>query len=151
MRLSKFMAKILLLNGPNLNLLGRREPEVYGSETLADIEARLLAQSAAAGANLECLQSNAEHVLLDRIHNCLDDGTDFIIINPGAWTHTSIALRDALLGVKVPFIEVHLSNVYQREVFRHHSYLSDVALGCIIGLGSLGYELALQAALNKTG
>jgi 3-dehydroquinate dehydratase-2 len=143
------MAKILVLNGPNLNLLGTREPEVYGSQTLADIEARLLKLGADQGHSVECLQSNAEPVLIDRVHKAKNDGTRFIIINPAAFTHTSIALRDALLGVRVPFIEVHLSNVHARETFRHHSYFSDVAVGTIVGLGAQGYELALQAAFAR--
>lgn len=142
------MTKLLLLNGPNLNLLGKREPGVYGSATLQDIVEQLRAEAAALDAELDDLQSNAEHVLIDRIHQAANDGTDVVIINPGAFTHTSIALRDAFLGVAMPFIEVHLSNVYQRENFRHHSYLSDVAEGCIIGLGSQGYSLALQAAVQ---
>lgn len=143
------MTKLLVLNGPNLNLLGRREPEIYGSDTLADINVRLEAQAEAAGAALECFQSNAEHILIERIHAAGGDGTDFIIFNPGAYTHTSVALRDALLGVGIPFIELHLSNVHAREEFRQHSYLSDIAVGVISGLGAHGYELALQAALNR--
>lgn len=143
------MAKLLVLNGPNLNLLGRREPEIYGSDTLAAIDARLKAQAKAAGATLDSFQSNAEHALVERIHAASDDGTDFIIINPGALTHTSVALRDALLGVGIPFLELHLSNVHAREAFRRHSYLSDVAVGVICGLGAHGYELALQAALAR--
>lgn len=144
------MAKILILNGPNLNLLGRREPEIYGSETLADIEKRLAAIANDGGHEIDFLQSNAEVDLVNRIHQAQEDGTDFIIINPGAFTHTSITLRDALLGVAIPFIEVHLSNVHSREKFRHHSYLSDVAIGVITGLGSQGYELALAAAVKQT-
>ena len=140
---------ILVLHGPNLNLLGQREPGVYGSQTLADIDARLQQQAQAAGMALESLQSNHEGVLIDRIHAAARDGTRFILINPGAYTHTSIALRDALLGVAIPFIEIHLSNVYRRESFRQKSFFSDIADGCIIGLGALGYELALQAALAK--
>src|ERR1700761_2951314 len=143
------MAQILLLNGPNLNLLGAREPAVYGSDTLQDIESRIAASAQAKGHNLVSFQSNAEHELIDRVHAAKRDGTRFIIINPGAFTHTSIALRDAFLGVAVPFIEVHLSNIYARESFRHHSYLSDVAVGCIVGLGPIGYELALQAACAR--
>lgn len=143
------MAKVLVLNGPNLNLLGRREPEIYGSDTLDDINARLTAQADAAGATLESFQSNAEHALIERIHAARMDGTDFIIFNPGAYTHTSVALRDALLGVRVPFIELHLSNVYAREAFRRHSYFSDIAVGVISGLGAHGYELALHAALSR--
>jgi 3-dehydroquinate dehydratase II len=143
------MTAILVLNGPNLNLLGQREPSIYGSDTLADIDARLKALCEQAGASLECFQSNAEHALIDRIHAAGAAGTDFILINPGAFTHSSIALRDALLGVGIPFIEVHLSNTHAREAFRRHSYLSDIAVGVISGLGAHGYELALQAALRR--
>lgn len=140
------MAHLLLLNGPNLNLLGTREPEVYGHTTLADIEA-LMAQSAKKlGHHLECLQSNHEGVLIDRIHAARSDGTDFILINPGAFTHTSVAIRDALAGVAKPYIELHLSNVHAREPFRQHSYLADLAVGVICGFGPHSYELALQAA-----
>jgi 3-dehydroquinate dehydratase II len=140
------VAKLLLLNGPNLNLLGTREPEVYGSATLKEIEMRLVAQAAELGHELTCTQSNAEHELVERVQNAKAVGVQFAILNPGAFTHTSIALRDALLGVKLPFIEVHLSNIFAREPFRHHSYFSDIAAGCIIGLGAQGYELALRAA-----
>lgn len=140
------MASILLLNGPNLNLLGTREPGVYGADTLASITENLRQQAAALGHTLSDFQSNAEYALIDRIHQARDDGTAFIIINPAAFTHTSVALRDALLAVAIPFIEVHLSNVHKREVFRHHSYFSDVAQGVIVGLGAQGYSLALQAA-----
>ncbi len=143
------MARVLVLHGPNLNLLGTREPEVYGTDTLADIDFRLKAAASEAGANLSSFQSNAEGALIDRIHEARKDGTDFILINPGAFTHTSIALRDALIGVAIPFIEVHLSNVHAREPFRRHSYLSDVAVGVICGLGAKGYELALSAALGR--
>ena len=143
------MASILVLNGPNLNLLGTREPETYGRTTLADIEARL--QDLADAHQLECFQSNAEGALIDRIHQAGHDGVDFILINPAALTHTSVALRDALLGVDIPFVEIHLSNVFAREGFRHHSYLSDVAVGVISGLGAQGYELALAAALARVG
>jgi len=143
------MASILVLNGPNLNLLGSREPAVYGTRTLDDINARLLEQAKSAGHHLQFLQSNAEYELIERIHAARAEGIDFIIINPAAFTHTSIALRDALLGVQIPFIEVHLSNVHARETFRHHSYLADVAIGSIVGLGALGYELALQAACAR--
>ena len=139
-------AKILLLNGPNLNLLGTREPDVYGNETLADIEARLVSLAAEQGQLMTCLQSNAEHELVDAVHQAKTDGVAFIIINPGALTHTSIALRDAFLGVAIPFVEVHLSNVHAREAFRHTSYLSDIAVGVIAGMGAQGYEFALQAA-----
>lgn len=141
------MAKLLLLNGPNLNLLGTREPGVYGSTTLADIEQRCAELARTLGSHeLSCFQSNAEHELLDRIHAARREDIAFIVINPAAFTHTSVALRDALLGVGIPFVEVHLSNVFAREPFRHHSYLSDIAVGVISGLGAQGYELALRAA-----
>ena len=143
------MATILVLNGPNLNLLGTREPEVYGKQTLADIDAHLQKLGTDHGHSIECLQSNAEAVLIERVHKTKTDGTRFIIINPAAFTHTSIALRDALLGVSIPFIEVHLSNVHAREAFRQHSYFSDIAVGTIVGLGAQGYELALQAAIAR--
>jgi len=145
------MHRILLVNGPNLNLLGTREPGMYGRGTLADIERRLATQAEARGARLETFQSNAEHELVDRIQKLVADPVDFLLVNPGAFTHTSIALRDALLAVGVPFIEVHLSNVYAREPFRRHSYFSDIAAGCIVGLGAAGYELALAAALDRLG
>ncbi|MGL6070593.1 type II 3-dehydroquinate dehydratase [Craterilacuibacter sp.] len=140
--------RILVLHGPNLNLLGLREPQHYGSDTLEDINQRLHLQAQAAGFALETLQSNAEHVLIDRVHAALADGTAFIIINPAAFTHTSVALRDAMAGVKIPFIEVHLSNVHAREPFRQHSYFSDLAVGVICGLGASGYELALAHVLT---
>lgn len=140
------MRRLLLLNGPNLNLLGSREPAVYGSSTLSDLEQDLRAQAQLLGHELVCFQSNHEGLLIDRIHAARSEGIAFILINPGAFTHTSIALRDALLGVAIPFIEVHLSNVHARESFRHHSYLSDIAAGVIVGLGPIGYRLALQAA-----
>jgi 3-dehydroquinate dehydratase-2 len=143
------MARILLLNGPNLNLLGSREPAIYGSATLAGIETGLSARAAAKGHELVAMQSNAEHELIDKIHAAKRDHVAFVIINPGAYTHTSIALRDAFLGVGVPFIEIHLSNLFAREAFRHHSYLSDIAVGCIVGLGPIGYELALDAACAR--
>lgn len=144
------MAKnILLLNGPNLNLLGTREPEVYGKTTLADVEQAAMAQAAQAGARLVAFQSNHEGALIDRIHAARDEGVDAIIINPGGLTHTSVALRDALTGVAVRFIEVHISNIHQRESFRHHSYLSAVAVGVICGLGVDGYRLAVDFALNR--
>jgi 3-dehydroquinate dehydratase, type II len=143
------MASLLVINGPNLNLLGSREPEVYGHQTLADINARLLQIAKDAGHHLQFIQSNAESELIDRIHAAKREGIDFIIINPAAFTHTSIALRDALAGVEIPFIEVHLSNVYAREPFRHHSYFSDLAVGTIVGLGAQGYELALTAAISR--
>ena len=143
------MPNLLVLNGPNLNLLGVREPEVYGSQTLQDIEDLLAARAQQQGITIGFLQSNAEHVLIDRIHLGFKQGVDFILINPGAFTHTSIALRDALLATQIPFIEVHLSNVHAREPFRRHSYLSDIAKGIICGFGALGYELALQAAIHE--
>ena len=141
-------ARLLVLNGPNLNLLGSREPEKYGSVTLDDIEQRLTGLAQQAQASIEFLQSNAEHELVDRIHAAREH-IDAIIINPGAFTHTSIAIRDALLGVEIPFVEVHLSNVHAREDFRQHSYLSDIAIGVITGFGAQGYEFALTAALAK--
>jgi 3-dehydroquinate dehydratase-2 len=140
--------KLLLLNGPNLNLLGTREPEVYGAATLADIEKAAVAQAAAAGAQLECFQSNHEGALIDRIHAARAEGVDTIVINPGGLTHTSVALRDALAGVAIPFLEVHISNIYKREEFRHHSYLSALAVGTICGLGTEGYRLAIDFALK---
>lgn len=143
------MAIILVLHGPNLNLLGTREPDVYGTATLLDINNALSEMAQAAGHQLENLQSNAEHELIDRIQLAGSEGVEFIIFNPGAFTHTSVALRDALLGVDIPFIEVHLSNVHSREEFRHHSWFSDIAVGTITGLGEEGYRLALQAALSR--
>ncbi|WDO03230.1 type II 3-dehydroquinate dehydratase [Aeromonas allosaccharophila] len=139
--------RILLLNGPNLNLLGKREPGIYGSKTLDEIVADLKLNASELGVTLEHLQSNAEHELVSRIHQAMGQ-VDFIIINPAAFTHTSVAIRDALLGVAIPFIEVHLSNVHAREPFRHHSYLSDVAKGVICGLGGDGYQFALTAAVH---
>lgn len=147
------MAIILVLHGPNLNLLGSREPDVYGRDTLDDINKKLAASAAKQGHSLTALQSNAEHVLIDRIQQCQHDSTDFIIINPAGLTHTSIALRDSLLAVQKPFVEVHLSNIHRREPFRHHSYFSDIAIGTITGLGAEGYRLALEYAhhhLTKT-
>jgi 3-dehydroquinate dehydratase-2 len=141
--------QLLVLHGPNLNLLGTREPEVYGATTLPQIDADLTQMAADAGARLSSLQSNHEGVLIDRIHAARTDGTDYIVINPGGLTHTSVALRDALAAVALPFIEVHLSNVHRREPFRHHSYLSDIATGVIVGLGAAGYRLALQYALGQ--
>ena len=143
--------QILVLHGPNLNLLGRREPAVYGSTTLAEIDGELATIAAEAGAHLQSLQSNHEGVLIDRIHAAASDGTQFLIINPAGLTHTSVALRDALLAVAIPFIEIHLSNVHAREEFRRHSYVSDIAVGVITGLGALGYVLALQAAIEWLG
>jgi 3-dehydroquinate dehydratase-2 len=142
------MASILVLHGPNLNLLGSREPDRYGNTTLANIVQTLTEQASISGHHLQSLQSNAEYELIDRIHDARNDGTDFIIINPAAFTHTSVALRDALLAVKIPFIEVHLSNVHAREEFRQHSFFSDIASGVISGFGALSYELALQAAIR---
>ena len=144
------MARILVLNGPNLNLLGTREPATYGTATLADIEARLARLASGRGAELVTFQSNAEHALIDRVHAAKSDGTVAIIVNAGAYTHTSIALRDAFAAVAIPFYEVHLSNVHAREDFRHHSYLAPLAAGVIVGLGPLGYEFALEAALRQT-
>ncbi len=143
------MANILVLNGPNLNLLGSREPEHYGRTTLADIDQRLQQQARQAGHNLSCLQSNAESELVERVHRARDEDVAFIIINPAAFTHTSVALRDALSAVAIPFIEVHLSNIHAREAFRQHSYFSDLAMGVISGLGAQGYELALDAVMQK--
>ena len=143
------MAKILLLNGPNLNLLGSREPQIYGSDTLDDIAKRLTKQASALKHQLTHLQSNSESTLVNTIHQAARDDIDFILINPAAFTHTSIAIRDALLGTQIPFIEIHLSNVHQREAFRQHSYFSDIAVGTIVGLGAHGYELALQAAARR--
>ncbi len=143
------MAQLLLLHGPNLNLLGTREPEVYGHATLADIDADLQARAAEAGHALESLQSNAEHVLVDRIQAARGDGTAFILINPAAFTHTSVAIRDALAAVAIPFIEIHLSNPHAREPFRQHSYLSDKAVGVVCGFGADSYRYALDAALRR--
>ncbi len=143
------MPRILLINGPNLNLLGRREPGWYGDVTLPAIEERLRLLATKRGATLETFQSNAEHELVDRVQALAASPADFAIVNPGAFTHTSIALRDALLAVAVPFIEVHLSNVHAREPFRQHSYFSDIAVGSIVGMGAQGYELALTAALDR--
>ena len=140
------MAKILLLNGPNLNLLGSREPDIYGRQTLDDIVQDLAAQAASLGHTLEHLQSNSEQALVERVHAAAKVKTNYIIINPAAFTHTSVALRDALSAVAIPFIEIHLSNIYAREAFRKHSYFSDIAAGVISGLGAPGYGLALQAA-----
>ncbi|RDH42531.1 type II 3-dehydroquinate dehydratase [Zooshikella ganghwensis] len=142
------MATILVLHGPNLNLLGKREPTIYGSTTLDDINQTLTTQALEHGHHLQAMQSNAEYELIDRIHDAANEGIHFIIINPAAFTHTSVAIRDALLGVNIPFIEVHLSNIHQRETFRHQSYFSDVAQGVICGLGAQGYELALLAAIR---
>ncbi len=143
------MAKILVLHGPNLNLLGTREPEVYGRTTLQDIDAALVAAAKAAGHELLAFQSNAEHALIDRVHAAKDESIRWIVINPGAYTHTSIALRDALAGVAIPFIEVHLSNVKAREAFRHHSYFSDIAFGVVSGFGADSYRMALDFILRQ--
>jgi 3-dehydroquinate dehydratase-2 len=140
------MSTILLINGPNLNLLGSREPEVYGATRLADIESRSTALAAELGHELSCFQSNAEHDLIDRVQQAGADGVDFIILNPGGFTHTSVALRDALLAVGIPFIEIHLSNTFAREEFRQHSFFSDIATSCLFGFGAQGYDLAVQAA-----
>lgn len=143
------MPRILVLHGPNLNLLGRREPEIYGHTTLADIHTAMEARGRAAGVQIESFQSNSEGELIDRVQAAAAEGIEFILINPGGYSHTSIALRDALAAVAIPFIEVHLSNIHAREEFRHHSYFSAIAVGVICGLGSQGYELALDAALTR--
>lgn len=143
------MANILLINGPNLNLLGTREPDVYGEMNLDKIESRLTELAEQHSHSLDCFQSNAEHEIVNKIQACQNSDTQFILINPGAFTHTSIAIRDALLAINVPFFEIHLSNVFSREDFRHKSYFSDIAAGCLIGLGPYGYELALNAAMKK--
>jgi 3-dehydroquinate dehydratase-2 len=143
------VAKILVLHGPNLNLLGTREPEIYGSDTLAMIDAEVAKIGKAAGFEVSSFQSNAEHALIERLHTAREDGTAFILINPGAFTHTSIALRDAFTAIKIPFIELHLSNVHAREEFRRRSYLSDIAVGVIAGFGPASYRLALSAAIER--
>jgi 3-dehydroquinate dehydratase-2 len=143
------VARILVLHGPNLNLLGVREPSVYGHETLADINVSLQSRAQSAGHELSWFQSNAEHELIARIHQARDEGVAWILINPAAFTHTSIAIRDALAGVSIPFIEIHLSNPHAREAFRHHSYMSDLAAGVICGFGGDSYRLALEAALLR--
>ena len=143
------MSTILILNGPNLNLLGTREPEKYGLETLEQINQQLIADASAAGHTAHCFQSNAEHDLIQRIHDAKQEDVNYIIFNPGAFTHTSVAIRDALLGVAIPFIEVHLSNVHAREEFRRHSYFSDIADGVICGFGANSYNLALLAVVTK--
>ena len=145
------MAKILVLHGPNLNLLGQRETHHYGNDSLEAINQRLADRGKRSGVEVVCFQSNAEAPLIERVHAARSDGTAFIIINPAAFTHTSVALRDALAAVQVPFIEVHLSNIHAREPFRHHSYFSDLAAGVIAGLGPVVYELALEAAIRATG
>ncbi|MCX7563110.1 type II 3-dehydroquinate dehydratase [Xanthomonadaceae bacterium XH05] len=143
------MARILVLHGPNLNLLGTREPGIYGHTDLATINAALAVRAAAAGHSLTCLQSNAEHELVDRIQAARTDGTDVILINPAAFTHTSVAIRDALAAVAIPFIEIHLSNPHTREPFRHTSYFTDLAIGVIAGFGPQSYELAMDAAIHR--
>ncbi len=143
------MASILVLNGPNLNLLGTREPEIYGSDTLDSIHTKLNSIANEAGHSLRFVQSNAEHELITELHKASEEGVSILIFNPAAFTHTSVALRDAILGTAIPFIEVHLSNIYTREEFRQHSFFSDIAIGVISGLGAQGYELALQAALTQ--
>lgn len=140
---------VLLINGPNLNLLGTREPHVYGSATLADVEASVRRQGAEAGLTVDCFQSNHEGAIVERIHATRADGTRYVIINPGAYTHTSIAIRDAFQAAEVPFCEVHISNVHRREAFRHHSYLSDIAVGVLAGYGTLGYNLALTFVISE--
>ena len=144
------MKNVLVLHGPNLNLLGSREPDVYGRVTLDEINAKLTVLAQSSGAKLSYFQSNAEAALVERVQQARNDGTDFIIINPAAFTHTSVALRDALAAVSIPFVEVHLSNVFAREAFRKESYFSDLAVGVISGLGATGYELALQFALQHS-
>lgn len=143
------IGKILVLHGPNLNLLGLREPQHYGSNTLASINQQLIDLGASQKVSVETFQSNREYEIIERIHATLQDGTNYIVINPAAFTHTSVAIRDALAGVKVPFVEVHLSNVHAREAFRHHSYFSDLAIGVICGLGAKGYSYALQFVIDK--
>lgn len=140
---------ILLVNGPNLNLLGTREPGIYGAATLADVEASVRAQAEAAGYQVDCFQSNHEGGIVDRLHAARTDGTQFVIINPGAYTHTSIAIRDAFSGVSIPFCEVHISNVHARDAFRHHSYLSDIAVAVMAGFGVQGYNLALTFVIDR--
>ncbi|MFA5371564.1 MAG: type II 3-dehydroquinate dehydratase [Sideroxydans sp.] len=144
------MKNVLVVHGPNLNLLGSREPDVYGRVTLDEINNKLATQARSSGAKLDCFQSNAEAALVERVQQARADGTDFIIINPAAFTHTSVALRDALAAVAIPFVEVHLSNVFARETFRKESFFSDIAVGVISGLGATGYELALQFALQHS-
>jgi len=141
--------RVLLLNGPNLNLLGTREPHIYGADTLADVEQRFTDEATALGLQAGCFQTNHEGQMIDRIHAARLDGTAFIVINPGGWTHTSVALRDALAGVAIPVVEVHVSNVHRREEFRHHSYISGIAEGVIAGLGVFGYSAALQFVARR--
>ena len=141
--------KILVLNGPNLNLLGTREPEIYGTETLHDIENRLTTLALESSIDIDFFQSNSEDGLIDRLHQAKKDSVDYVIINPGAFTHTSVALRDAFLGTNIPFIEVHISNIYSREDFRKKSFLSDISTGLITGLGTDGYEFALSSIIRR--
>ena len=143
------MPKVLVINGPNLNLLGTREPHIYGSTTLADVENGLRVQGEALGVELLCFQSNHEGAIVDRIHAARAEGVGWILINAGAYTHTSVAIRDALAGVASPFVEVHISNVHKREAFRHHSYLSDIAEAVMAGFGTMGYDLALQFVASR--
>jgi 3-dehydroquinate dehydratase II len=143
------MSKVLVINGPNLNLLGTREPHIYGSTTLSDVENSLRSQALELGLELSCFQSNYEGGIVERIHQARGEGVKFVIINPGAYTHTSVAIRDAFGGVAIPFVEVHISNVHKREAFRHHSYLSDVAEAVMAGFGTMGYNLALQFVATK--
>jgi len=145
------MSKVLVINGPNLNLLGTREPHIYGATTLADVENGLVAQGKALGLEVSCFQSNHEGAIVERIHQARGEGVAFVLINPGAYTHTSVAIRDALAGVAIPFVEVHISNVHKREPFRHHSYLSDVAEAVMAGFGTAGYGLALQYIAGRLG
>ena len=142
---------ILLVNGPNLNLLGTREPGIYGAATLADVEAAAVAQGEAAGHRVDCFQSNHEGAIVDRIHAARTDGTQFVVINPGAYTHTSVAIRDAFAGVSIPFCEVHISNVHAREEFRRHSFLADIAVGVLTGFGTHGYTMAMSYAIERLG
>lgn len=142
---------VLVINGPNLNMLGTRQPEIYGSTTLADVEASVRAQGEAVGVEVDCFQSNYEGAIVERLHAARTDGTQFVIINPGAYTHTSVAIRDAFAAAEVPFCEVHISNVHKREEFRHHSYLTDVAVGMMTGFGVLGYNLAMTFVLDQLG
>ncbi len=143
------MSKVLVINGPNLNLLGMREPHIYGATTLADVEAGLVAQGKALGVDVSCFQSNHEGAIVERIHQARGEGVAFVLINPGAYTHTSVAIRDALAGVAIPFVELHISNVHKREPFRHHSYLSDLAEAVMAGFGTPGYGLALQYIASR--
>lgn len=145
------MSKVLVINGPNLNLLGTREPHIYGATTLADVENGLVAQGKVLGLDVSCFQSNHEGAIVERIHQARDEGVAFVLINPGAYTHTSVAIRDAFAGVALPFVELHISNVHKREPFRHHSYLSDLAEAVMAGFGTAGYGLALQYISTRLG